>query len=794
MLSIRRKFAAVPAGAAVRDFVAGGAGRGSATSRSWQFHRHIVTVGVCAALLGLLAVGPAAAEHMRFWRLTSYEEFDKGTPKGVAVRSDGRLVPAPRTAQFADPNLAYLWALAADSKGRVYAAGGSTAKVLRLDDAGAATTVFESSELAAQALAVDAKDNLYVATSPDGKVYKVTPSGEHSVFFDPQRKYIWTLVFGRDGTLYVGTGDKGEIFAVPPDGKGRVFYKSEETHVRSLAVDGTGRLYAGTEPNGLVMRVEGPGEKGGSGRAFVIYETNKKEITSLLTDAQGNVYAAAVGDKPPSVTPAMPGITPQPVPVPQVQPGGGAMIAFSAAPQNPFIPFPAMGGGSEVYLFSPQGAPSRLWGSRDELVYALAFSPEGELLLGTGGRGVIYRLEGNEVFTNIAKTFSGQVTCFATGAGGKIVAGAANPGKMFALGPGVEPEGSYESSVFDARLFSTWGRLTWWGDPPQSGSAGGHIAFYLRSGNTSDPNAYWSPWAGPFHNPEGEAASLPPGRFVQWKAVFQEAPADANISWVSVAYLPKNVAPVIDSIIVQTPGIRVQAPNAMNLPGQPQPVQLRTPPPPPLPGLNLFPQPQPPQQPAKFEAPPQGFAQRGWQSVLWGTHDDNDDDLVYTLYYRGERETAWKLLKDKVENRFYSWDTATMPDGAYYLKIVASDSPSNPAEEALSAERVSDRFLVDNAPPEILSLRAKAASDSAEVQFEARDAASALIRAEWSLDGGDWKLVLPAGRLGDARQESYTVALHRLAPGEHTVAVRLTDEFDNQSVAKTVFQAGTTSK
>jgi hypothetical protein len=300
---------------------------------------------------------------------------------------------------------------------------------------------------------------------------------------------------------------------------------------------------------------------------------------------------------------------------------------------------------------------------------------------------------------------------------------------------------------------------------------------------------------GPIREPEGGAVKLPPGRFVQWKAVFANTPPGANISWVSVAYLPKNVAPVIDSIIIQNPGIRVQSSSAMNIPGQPQPVQLRTPPAPPLPGLSAFPQaPPPPVQPQKFEAPPQGFAQRGWQSVLWGAHDENDDELVYTLYYRGERESAWKLLKDKVENRFYSWDTESMPDGAYYLKIVASDAPSNPPEEALTSERISDRFIVDNAPPVIQNLVAKAMGDSVEVRFEAHDAASALTRAEWNLDGGDWKLVLPVGRLGDARTENYALTLHGLAPGEHTVAVRLTDEFENQAVAKTVFKVATVPK
>src|SRR5271170_5391407 len=100
---------------------------------------HKRAVSRCAAVLAalaFLAALPAAAERMRFWRQTSYEDFEKGTPKGVALRSDGRLAPAPRFAQLADPNLAYLWALAADSRGRIYAAGGSTAKVLRLDEKG----------------------------------------------------------------------------------------------------------------------------------------------------------------------------------------------------------------------------------------------------------------------------------------------------------------------------------------------------------------------------------------------------------------------------------------------------------------------------------------------------------------------------------------------------------------------------------------------------------------------------------------------------------------------------------
>ena len=70
------------------------------------------------------------------------------------------------------------------------------------------------------------------------------------------------------------------------------------------------------------------------------------------------------------------------------------------------------------------------------------------------------------------------------------------------------------------------------------------------------------------------------------------------------------------------------------------------------------------QQKHRQESPSQGFVQKGWQTVVWAAHDDNDDDLLFSIYYRGEGEKIWRLLKDKIEQRFYSWDSTTMPDGA----------------------------------------------------------------------------------------------------------------------------------
>lgn len=754
------------------------------------------TIVVCA-MATLLAPVLARAEHTRYWRESDAAQFEKGTAKGVAIRSDGKLMPAPQFAPFSDPNLAYIWQLRVDSRGRLYAAGGPNAKVVRLDETGKPATVFEAPELAAQAIAFDAKDNLYVATSPDGKIYKVTADGQKSVFFDPKTKYIWAIAIDGEGDLFVGTGDKGEVFAVSADGKGQIFYRSDERHARSLALDSKGNLLIGTEPSGLIVRVQiehKNGQAPSAGNSFVLYETDKKEVTSLAEDANGNLYAASIGEKTRTPSPVLPPPTApqQPQAVVTAQSTGGGTVTITPAQQQggqpvaPLTYFASATGGAEVVKVSPDGSPETQWTSHEDLVFATGFSPSGKLLLGTGNKGTIIELEGNEVFSSVAKSESAQVTSLIAGADGKMFAATANPGKVFALGPGYAKEGSFESDTFDSRIFSHWGRLTWWGE---NGATQGKIAFYVRSGNTSSPEKNWSPWSGPYKNADEAAVNCPPARFAQWKAVFLDTDGGGapNISWVSVAYQPKNVAPVIQGIAIQDPGIRVQGFSQPTGPSAAMNVQLRMPQrpgsfsPSPANGETFA-------KPPRVEVPPQGFEEKGYQSVIWDAQDENDDDLVFTIFYRGEGEKKWRLLKDKITQHYYCWDTSTMPDGAYYLKIVASDSPSNPADQALTSERESDRFDVANTPPRIETLRAESHSPTATVTFEGISAGGeALARAQYSLDAGDWQIVYPVGLLSDSPKQSYRIELTKLSPGEHTVAVQISDRFDNATSAKVTF-------
>src|SRR5579864_3485654 len=233
---------------------------------------------VATALLCVLA--PLAAVETRYWEQGEESDFQKGTLSKLSLSSEGRLTTAPVLKEIYDASATFLWSVARDSKGNLYAGGGgvggSKSKLIAVDPSGKAKLLAELEGIAVQALAIDRQDRLYAATSPDGKVYRVDSAGKSEVFYDPHAKYIWALAFSRSGDLFVATGDEGEIHRVTPAGAGSVFFKTEEAHARSLAIDANNNLIVGTEPGGLILRIS-PSASG-----FVLYQAPKREITAVV--------------------------------------------------------------------------------------------------------------------------------------------------------------------------------------------------------------------------------------------------------------------------------------------------------------------------------------------------------------------------------------------------------------------------------------------------------------------------------------------------------------------------------
>jgi sugar lactone lactonase YvrE len=716
-------------------------------------------------LLLLAAASILFAGQTRTWTQGESADFEKGILKNLSLRSDGRLSLAPVSRELFDTSSAYLWAMAQDSKGNLYAGGGTAAKLYRIPPDGKGKVLADLDALEIHAIAIDAKDRVYAATSPDGKIYRITGNGKPEVFYDPKAKYIWALAFDAAGNLFVATGDQGEIHRVTPDGKGKVFFKTEETHVRSMVIDGKGNLIAGTEPGGLVLRVSPAGE------GFVLYQMSKKEVTAVGVAANGAIYAAAVGNRSGTPLPAPQPPPPPPAPV-TVNPAGGAQAARQPAPAPASLAPAGVAGGSEVYRIDPDGVPRRVWNHAQDVVYAIAFDSAGRVLLGAGNKGNLYRIESPTMHTSLLVLPVTQVTAFQTGRGGQLYAATGNAGKVYEVGPALEGTGTVESDVFDSGTYSMWGRVSL-----EANLNGGQIQLATRSGNLDQPQKNWSAWLPVAVGAKGGRSASPAARFVQWKATFTGAAGHSpELDSVDVAYLPKNLEPRIDEIESTPPNYRFPASsiNAMMV------VQST---------LSLPPLGKRPTNsggpPTTLDTTPAMQPAKGFVGARWSAQDPNGDPLVFTVEIRGAGENEWKLLKDKVAEKYLSWDSTAFPDGEYRIRVTASDAPGNPPAEALTARLESSPFWIDNTPPKISGLAAARSGARLQVKWHAADALNNIAKAEYSLDGGEWKVAAPVTRLSDSQELDYELNLDAAA-GEHTIAVRAEDEYANQAVEKVV--------
>ncbi len=724
----------------------------------------------------LCAAGAVSAVETKTWQEAEMTDFEKGSLTRLSLDSDGRVTLAPALKEIFDPSETFLWAVARDSKGDLYAGGGELggkAKLFMVDPAGKAKTLAELDGLAIQALAVDGQDRVYAATSPDGKVYRVNAAGKAEVFYDPHAKYIWALAFSKSGDLYVATGDQGEIYRITPAGAGSVFFRTEETHARSLAVDANDNLIVGTDPSGLIVRVSPSHAANGQAKGFVLYEAPKREITALTVAPDGTIYAAAVGNKQALPAPPVPSVAPVPSAPPQ---SGANTITITTGPRSNPAPsptfngtIPAVAGGSEIYRIQTDGYARRMWSNSQDLVYALAVdSRSGKVIAGAGNHGSIYRLDSDYAYTRLLNVPATQVTGFCSGPNGRLYAVTGNIGKILAIGPGLESSGTLESDVFDAGAFSYWGRISGESKEPDS------IVFETRSGNVDHAEEYWSAWA---KLDAGRVVS-PAARYLQYRATLSASTHGApELDEVDIAYQMKNVAPVIDEIEITPANYRFPAPTVPSTPANPA---LNLPP------LGRSSPQQTSSAPTDTGSSPALTWSKGQVGARWLANDQNGDKMVFKLEIRGVNETVWQPLRDNIYEHYYSWDSTAFPDGKYVLRITASDEPSNPPGQALSSSRESDPFLIDNAPPEITALRSALSGSQIEIRFHAKDALSVLNKAEYSVNGGEWLMVDPTTRLSDSTEEDYRILVDRSNQGEVTVAVRVSDDYDNQAIAKIV--------
>jgi sugar lactone lactonase YvrE len=745
-----------------------------------------------ARLVIVLAIAcPVFAATTATWEMNTYQDFLKGRFQGISLDRDGRLTLAPKLETVFSSGQPTIWSIARAPDGSIYVGTGHRGRVYQITPSGDGNLIWTADQPEIFAVAVDPEGVLYAATSPDGKVYRIE-KGKATEFFAPKTKYIWSLAFAKDGSLFVGAGNPGNIYRVDKSGKSETYYETGQAHVTALAFDSHGNLLAGSEPNGILYRISA------KDKAFVLYNASLPEIRSIVTMPDGTVYAAALGGSIANRTAPLTTALSQPLGVTVSAPGTSITVTDSADSQEPTDIKPKAGSPgativqpvqqvasasplteipgvdkSAVYKINPDDTVETLWSSKEENIYSLvarrpaaAANPsEDSLYFATDGRGRLYRLGADRKAVLLVETNEGEATRLLESPDG-LVAATADMGKVYKLADAAGISGSYESPVHDSGSVARWGRVSW-------RSTGGKVELQTRTGNSARPDKTWSDWSQPLTDARDSLIPSPHARYIQWRASL-DGPG-AAIENVSVAYLPQNNPPSIRSISVTMQNSAQKSAAAAASSSSANAAYSIT-----VTDTGET------STPAGTPTQTLSHGSGSQIQVTWQADDPDGDRLLYSLYFRGEEEKEWKLLRGNFPENSLLLDGDVLADGRYYFRVVASDQPSNAPNVARTDELVSSPVLIDNTPPVVTLSAPRRANDHVEVDADVADQTSSLRRVEYSLDAGPWTPVEAADGVTDSPREQYHIAIDRLRAGEHLLVVRAYDTANNAGLAKVV--------
>jgi hypothetical protein len=733
-------------------------------------------------ILLLLYSSAVFAVAPQFWEKNTQQEFAEGDPQSISINSEGELVLAPQLKKLYDGTDAIIWKIVRDTKGNLYLATGNDGRVLKFDAlTGKVSTFLDTPELEVHTIICAPDDSLYAATSPDGKIYKVTPDGKSSVFYDPPDKYIWSLALDTAGFLYAGTGDEGKIYRIDPKGQGKLLIDTTENNITALLWTEDRNLLAGSDRNGILYQVDL------SGKAFVLSDSDLQQITSIYAAPDGEVYFAAITGivpspslrTPPEIkTPPPANSQPEPVPDSGNDEGDVSTSVEIVMPTQSYTPPPITKptGASQLYRINPGGFVETVFTAAEDQILDIAEYGD-ELLLSTGKKAKLISVDPNKKNSILLKAPEEQMTSLLA-SDGKIWVATANPGNLYELVETHSSQGTYYSDIKDTQTISTWGQISWKGVVP----ADAGLTLYTRSGNTKIPDETWSDWASAGTNPEGAHVTNPRARFVQWKSEFTtKNPANTPVlRAVSLAYLQQNLRPEVLSITLHPPGV----------------VYRKTP----IYAQDSFAgiadtssmNPQDSQDTSNQQQSSFDFGgglgkreiRRGYQTITWTAFDQNQDDLRYDVYYRSENDKTWKELTTNVKEKVFAWDTQTLPDGTYILRITANDSGSNPKEYVLSNSKDSTPFDIDNSAPTINVKEGVRQADKIVLVVQAKDQFSSIRDMQYSITPGEWVVVFPVDSINDSLSEDYRIELSKIPTGVDTVILRCSDRVRNTTTTK----------
>jgi outer membrane protein assembly factor BamB len=596
------------------------------------------------------------------------------------------------------------------------------------------------------AMATDVAGRLLVGIS--GKNCKLCryETGKMETIFEPNdARYIFDIETDNVGNIYLGTGPEGKVYVLDPSGKvAQRVYDSPDKNILSVAPSKDGFVYAGSDTRGLIYKIN-PRNK----TATVLYDSDEPEISALLmvdgTPAEAGVlYAAATAAKVVETEERF--ATQQASGRPEPKEGSSKSVSggedgmkLKIANSSPAVEEkpptgtrpaprpPKPGTASYVYRIDKQGYVNEVFS--EMAVFLCMAGQDGKILVGSGNDARLYLIDPDAERQIVAyeDEKAAQITAV-TVSEQDVYIGTANPARLVLLSPTYASYGTYVSDLIDAGQPARWGKLQIDADIPRACK----VLVAARSGNVKDVNdPTFSEWTEPVPITEPVQLRCPIGRFCQYKLILetQDGQKTPLIREVAVASTVPNLAPRVDSVDVS----RLLAPG-----------------------------------------------KEGIFKLSFKATDTNEDKLVYKLFFRKIGRTNWIEMKDKLEAESYEWDSKTVEDGRYEVRVVASDEKGNSPDTRLTGSRISDPIVVDNTGPVVRKYAIEKNGKAATVRLQINDELSVISKLEYTIDSNaEWKSTLPDDFVCDTTDESFTITTGDLEPGEHVLALKILDDMGN---------------
>lgn len=728
----------------------------------------------------------------------SFEDLQKGEFEGVALSSDGFLIPSYSRRSVGDTGAEIVWSVLPDGPDRFLCATGHDGKLVRLDGDGEAEVVADLPESELTAMVRLGDGSVIIAAAPSGVLYRLGDGDELTTYTMLDAKFVWDLEVDEEDNVWAATGTDGKLYKISPGASGptaEVAADFPSQNIIDLWLDreGTmgdaGLLYvAGQSPAWLYRYRDGDSEP------EVVFNAESDEIRAIAPTAEGLAIATNTERAPSprvlSLTLRMSGAA-----APRVAPASGS----SSASSTPTTPSSAgdMGdvfkaatkkppkASSKIMLLTPEGFARELWESPERPIHSIAASAEGRLLVAAGGRGRLFELGENKTFSLITDVQEDYLVKIVPIEGGWLL-GAARNGMVFSVDNERAEQAIYRSRIIDASTPALWGGFSWYGQI----SRGQSVSVAFRKGATDDPEkGNWEEWSKDQKLELGESTPIPdgPARYMQYRLTLEQGRSDSPLlksDYATVFYRRPNRPPRVTKVTVAE-GSPARSGSSGSSSGSNGSSASRA-------RSSTSSSSSRSGSGSSSSAKSRSAARAPHSNthnlnLTWKATDPNGDSLVYAVYFKADDETQWKLIEDELKTTRMPLNVSGVGDGRYRFKVIATDRFSNLPGAGFDAELVSESVIVDNTPPKLENLRVRVSGRRASIRFKAVDEHSRIASIKIDFDNGDSFPIFPADGFFDQRTEDVDWMGFELEPGEHVVTIAVTDQRGNTEVRRDVF-------